>query len=194
MKRACEVAGIKKKAAPHSLRHAFATHSFEDGCDIRRIQAVLGHVRLETTTLSIKVAQARTDIVSPLDRLHGNQQPTRNISPAKSSDASAAQPPVGELRLHMRKDPDPKSDDTQVTIQIVGNEKLDFLLGIRARMSRPGFVTLEIPPLESWQPVLDRLPQQQVDRIIAPSFYELLQTHITARLIADSARHRPARQ
>ena len=129
-----------------------------------------------------------------MDRLHGNQQPTRNIFPAKSSDASAAQPPVGELRLQMRKDPDPKSDETQVTIQIVGNEKPDFLLGIRARMSRPGFVTLEIPPLESWQPVLDRLPQQQVDRIIAPSFYELLQTQITARLIADSARHRPARQ
>ncbi|WP_052329479.1 tyrosine-type recombinase/integrase, partial [Rhodopirellula sp. SWK7] len=57
MKKAVAIAGIMKDATPHSLRHSFATHSFEDGCDIRRIQKVLGHVRLETTTIYVHIAK-----------------------------------------------------------------------------------------------------------------------------------------
>jgi site-specific recombinase XerD len=46
---ACNNAGIKKSFAMHGLRHAFATHLLEDGVDIRVIQTLLGHAKLEHT-------------------------------------------------------------------------------------------------------------------------------------------------
>ncbi len=62
--------GIKKKASCHTLRHSFATHLLEDGIDIRYIQALLGHSRLQTTQIYTHVAGNRIrNIRSPLDNL-----------------------------------------------------------------------------------------------------------------------------
>ena len=70
VKKAVENSGIAKRISPHSLRHSFATHLLEDGTDIRYIQALLGHSRLETTQIYTKVANNKIrDIVSPLDEL-----------------------------------------------------------------------------------------------------------------------------
>jgi site-specific recombinase XerD len=67
---AAEMAGIKKRVTPHTLRHSFATHLLEAKTDIRLIQVLLGHAKLETTAL---YAQVATNIIravmSPLDRL-----------------------------------------------------------------------------------------------------------------------------
>jgi len=67
---AAEAAGITKRVGPHTLRHSFATHLLEDGVDIRVIQALLGHSKLETTALYTKVATRTVlAVISPLDKL-----------------------------------------------------------------------------------------------------------------------------
>ena len=73
-----EVAGIKKKVTLHTLRHSFATHLFDRGVDIRTIQALLGHEKLETTARYTRVATSLiTAVESPLDRLSAPEKAKR---------------------------------------------------------------------------------------------------------------------
>ncbi|MEI7772465.1 MAG: site-specific integrase [Chloroflexales bacterium] len=67
---AAEAAQIDKRVSMHTLRHSFATHLLEQKVDIRVIQVLLGHKKLETTALYAQVAtDLLREVVSPLDTL-----------------------------------------------------------------------------------------------------------------------------
>ena len=67
VKHAAQLAGINKNVSSHTLRHSFATHLLENGTDIRYIQELLGHARLETTQIYTKVTNSSLKMIkSPL--------------------------------------------------------------------------------------------------------------------------------
>ncbi|MBS1228970.1 MAG: integrase [Proteobacteria bacterium] len=68
---AAKTAQINKRVSMHTLRHSFATHLLEQKVDIRVIQVLLGHKKLETTALYAQVAtDLLREVISPLEKLH----------------------------------------------------------------------------------------------------------------------------
>lgn len=84
---AAVAAGIRKPVTLHTLRHCFATHLLERGIDIRIIQAVLGHDKLDTTARYTRVATGLiSKVESPLESLDGRRRgkhPRKQEPPAK---------------------------------------------------------------------------------------------------------------
>ena len=177
MERAVRIAGIKKRATPHSLRHSFATHSFENGCDIRRIQKLLGHTRLETTTIYIKVAQPADDATapSPLDQLYHAAPRVPAAKPRRQN--------VGQLRIHFQQQASNSACRVaKVTLSVRSGERHIYFPGIVAKEVRRGYVTLDIPPLEHWVEPLSWLSRSQRERFDEAEFYEMLQREVSTRL------------
>jgi len=81
--RARQRSGIQKPITPHVLRHAFATHLLEAGTDVRRIQVLMGHRSLATTSKYLTVATSTVcSTASPLDLLpHPEPNPSPPAAP-----------------------------------------------------------------------------------------------------------------
>ena len=142
---------------------------------IRYIQKLLGHAKLETTTIYTKVAVIRQQqIQSPLDVLNGKARPAL---------APPAQKPVGRMQIDVRLRPGEAAVADAEAI-IFSEDRYVHLDGIVVREPRPGWITLELPPLETWENRLLWLLPEQRERVESPEFYQLLQTHMTRRYLA----------
>jgi len=143
---------------------------------VREYLLYLVDVRLETTTIYVKVARPADGeaVTSPLDVLSKKQ----------AAGAGARPPRVGKLRIHFRPEPNdrPESRQAKVTLELQTDARPVYLTGIVAREVRSGWVNLEIPPLEQWEEPLHWLSRTQRERIEEPAFYELLQREIPRRL------------
>ena len=69
---AAQMAEIDKNVSLHTLRHSFATHLLEQNIDVRVIQVLLGHAKLDTTALYTRVAtKTISEVMSPLEHIAG---------------------------------------------------------------------------------------------------------------------------
>lgn len=166
--KAAQLAGINRNVTPHVLRHAFATHLFESGTDIRLIQKLLGHVNLETTCIYVKVARnVQQSVPSPLDQIPGNSVKT----------------PTFDFAVHTRNSPE--CQHTKITLSIQGRSGIVYFTGIIAIEVRPGFWGIQLPTLERWRQPLREIGARS-KWFDEPTFYTCIRDKIIQICTVDS--------
>jgi site-specific recombinase XerD len=99
-RRFLQASGISKKASLHTLRHSYATHLLEAGCDLATLQKLLGHNQLSTTVRYIHIGQSHLPrVASPLDTLlapPAQETQACATGPWMSEPSCEATPPVSQ--------------------------------------------------------------------------------------------------
>jgi site-specific recombinase XerD len=79
-------AGLAKRLGPHTLRHTFATHLIESGTDLPTLQLLMGHQKLQDTTLYVHLSRRHLNAaINPLERIHIPGLPQRPSEPPENS-------------------------------------------------------------------------------------------------------------
>lgn len=156
VQRAALSANLGTGVTCHTLRHSFATHLLEDGMDVRVIQSLLGHERLETTHIYTHVASLSSRrVASPLDAMELPGPSTGSLRPT--------------FRLQLR--PDGRTADVVVT---VGHARSVHLPGIELEEQRPGWLCMRLPPRDTWEAALAHLTPNELSAVDGTDFYERL--------------------
>jgi integrase/recombinase XerD len=184
MARAVRLAQLPQTATCHSLRHSFATHLLEHGVDVRFIQRLLGHLRLETTTIYTRVAKfGAGQVASPLDLLHESRDArARGLTLLPSPALPPSTMPAGRMRVAVTRDGSHATVVVELTDTSGGpTVRLD---GITLVEQRAGFFALHLPPADDWAPALSFLDDDARARVEDVSFYERLRDAAVARFCA----------
>jgi hypothetical protein len=102
--------------------------------------------------------------------------------PALAPPESLVQKPVGRLQVTLRAIEGEKAARAKLTI--LHEDRYIHLDGIVVREARPGWICLEVPPLEQWEESLRWLSYEQRERVESAGFYRLLQEQLTRRYLA----------
>ncbi len=165
LRRAANVANLGQGVTCHTLRHSFATHLLEDGMDIRVIQSLLGHERLETTHIYTHIASVTVSKVrSPFD----------NLAAPKRSDAI----PQTTFRIAPRTD----GRTADVTVFLRGPNPV-VLRGIEIEEQRPGWLCMRLPPEGDWRRALAALPAETRALVENEDFYERLRNAVASAFV-----------